>query len=119
MNFSGNVGSSPRISAPERAAQAGQPRADREGQREDAVDVQAEPRRDARVVHRGAQPAAEAGARQHPLQQDGERGADRDDEQAVLADADAFDVEAALQPGRQLQVLLLRAQQESPPPRWP
>ena len=64
MNFSGKVGSRPEDLGAERAAEAGQARAEREGEREHRVDVDAEAARDARVVDRGAQAAAEAGARE-------------------------------------------------------
>ncbi len=53
----------------ERAAEAGKPAAERKGDREQAVDVDAEPARHALIVHRGAHLRAEAGR------------FDRDDEQ--------------------------------------
>ena len=63
MNLSGKVGSRPEHLGRQRAAQAREPRADREGDREDAVTSMPRPRGDARASSTaGAQPAAEAGA---------------------------------------------------------
>ena len=73
----------------ERAAEAGEARADREGDGEHRIDVDAEAARHARVVDRRAQAAAEARAREHELQREGEEPAHHDDEQPVASDADA------------------------------
>src|SRR5246127_5748469 len=93
----------------ERAAESREARSDGKRQAEDRVDVDAEPAGNARVVDRGAQPAAETGAGQNELQADREHPADHDDEQPVASDADAEDLEAALQYARDLDEDLLRA----------
>jgi hypothetical protein len=80
---------------PQRTAQPGEPGADREGDGKHLVDVDAEPARDARVVDRRAQPAAEARARKDELQRDRQQPADHDDQKPVFADADAEDVDLA------------------------
>ena len=63
----------------ERAAEAGEPGAEREGQRERAIDVDAEPARHALVIDRGAHLLAEAGKlqRQHEHQRDCQPDRDR------------------------------------------
>ena len=97
MNLSGNVG----IDAADdvgrqRAAEAGEPAADREGDGKQPVDVDAEAGGDARIVDRGAQPRAEARADQEYLQRRRDGAADRDDEQPIDADADAEEIECGL-----------------------
>ncbi len=109
MNFSGKVGSSPRISAPSAPPEAGEAGANGEGRGEDEADINAEPAGDARIVDRCAQPAAEARAAQDELQRDDENAADDDDEAAIEPDLDAEDADAAAEPGRQRHELLLRA----------
>ena len=68
MNFSGKVGSSPRISAPSAPPRPARPEPTAKVDGEDQVDVDAEPARHARIVDGGAQAAAEARARQDELQ---------------------------------------------------
>ena len=111
MNLSGKLGSRPSTSAPSAPPRPASPEPTAKVTQKMRLTSMPEAAGDARVVDRGAQPAAEARARQHPLQRDRERRADDDDEQPVLADADPGQVEAALQPRRQLDDLLLRADQ--------
>src|SRR5579883_173043 len=59
----------------ERAAERSEPGAEREGETEHCADIDAEPARDALVVDRGAQPAAEPGLGQDEVQRDGEQAA--------------------------------------------
>ena len=70
MNFSGKVGSRPSTSAPSAPPSPARPEPTAKVTQEHAVDVDAEAAGDARIVDRGAQPAAEARARQHPLQRE-------------------------------------------------
>src|SRR3989442_1790129 len=81
---------------------AGAARAEGEGQREHAVDVDAEPARHPRIVDRGAQPAAETGAGENELQGDGQKPAGDDDQEPIAPDADPEQFEAALQGARDL-----------------
>jgi hypothetical protein len=94
----------------QRPAQAGQARTERESREEHHVDVDAQARRDPLVIDRGPQAGAEAGARQHVLQGNGERGAHGDDEQPIVAHAQhqraVADLGAAAQPAGQLHDLL-------------
>ena len=106
MYFSGKVGIEAEDLRAERAAEPGKARAEREGHGEHRVDIDAEPARDALIVDRGAQPAAEARFRQRKLQRDREQAADDDDQQPVVADADAEHVDLALQHLRDLHELL-------------
>ena len=114
MNFSGKLGSMPpttsAASAPPRPASP-LPTAKVIG--EQAVDIDAEARGDARIVDRRAQPRAEAGADQEDLQRRGDGAADDDDEQPIDADADAVELDAAGQPGRQMDLLRLVAEEIS------
>ena len=85
-----------------------------------ALTLMPSPRATRGVVHRGAQPAAEAGARQDELQAR-PRAAPQTTmmKQAVEADATPEDLDPALQPGRQPDELLLRAHRvvdARPPP---
>ena len=109
MNFSGKYGSRPEQLDAERAAQAGEARADGEGRGEHRADGDAQPARHAGIVDGGAQAAAEAGAHQAELQAERQRAADHDQERAVDADIDAEHLAPALQPRRQLDVALARA----------
>src|SRR6516225_9544828 len=86
----------------QRAAEPRQPRAEGEGEREHSVDVDAEPAGDARIVDRCAQAAAETRFGQDELQRHREDAADDNDEQAIASDADAEELEAALQRARDL-----------------
>jgi hypothetical protein len=113
MNLSGKVGLHAQDVGTQRATQAGQARAHGEGQQEHAVDRDAQAGGHARVVHRGAQPAAEAGLGQHRLQRQRQRHAGGDDEQPVRTHAQlqraAAELEALAQPVGQLHVLLAAA----------
>ena len=95
MNFSGKVGIEAQDFRAERAAEAGEAGADREGDGKHRADLDAEPARHARIVDRGAQPAAEARARQGELQRQRQRAAQHDDEGAVEPDIDAQHLDAA------------------------
>ena len=64
MNLSGKIRIEPEDLGAERAAEAGKPGAEGEGEGEHLRHVDAEPARRARIVDRGAQAAAEARARQ-------------------------------------------------------
>src|ERR1044072_4021723 len=108
----GEVRIEPEDSRAERAAEARKPRADRERDGEYGVDVDAKPARDARIIDGAGQARAEAGSHQRELQRDGEQAADQDDEQAIAADADAEEVDLALQVGGDRGDLLLRAHHE-------
>jgi hypothetical protein len=90
----------------ERAAKAGEPRADRERQPEHHADVDAEAARHALIIDRRAQPAAEARARADELQRDRKQRADADDEQPIAPDADAEHVDLTLQRARDHDELL-------------
>ena len=105
----GKVGSSPENFGAERTAEAGEAAAEAEGERKHPIDVDAEPARHAAVVDRGAQPAAEAGLGEDELQRDRQQSAQHDDQQPVAADADAGDLELALQVARNLHEHLARA----------
>ena len=109
MNLSGKVGIETQDLRSQGAAQSREAGTDREGGGEDHADIDAETAGDPRIVHRGPQPAAEAGLRQNVLQHDHENPADGDDEAAVEADLDAENLDAALEPGRDLDHLLLRS----------
>ena len=87
MNLSGNVGSSPSTSAPSAPPRPASPEPKANVDRNTTLTLMPRPGRDALVVDRRAQAAAEARTRQHVLQADGERGADGDDEQAVVPHA--------------------------------
>ena len=100
--MSGKVGSRPEYFGAERAAEAGEAGAEGEGEGEHPIDVDAEPARHAAVVDRGAQPAAEAGLGEDELQRDRQQSAKDDDQQPVAADADAGNLELALQVARNL-----------------
>ncbi len=78
------------------AAEAGETRADGESDGEHQADVYSEPARHVAVVDAGAQLGAEAGARQHELEGDGEDTAHDDDEQPVGADAGTGDLKRCL-----------------------
>ena len=120
MNFSGKYGIEAQQLDAERAAQAGEARADGEGGGKDQRSTgMPRPRATRAIVDGGAQAAAEARARQAGLQPDGQRAAQHDQEGAVDADADAQDLPPPLQPVGQLDVALARAQQvvgRAPPP---
>ena len=68
MNFSGKVGSSPSTSAPSAPPRPARPEPTAKVSRNTTLTLMPRPGRHARVVDRGAQPAAEAGVRQHQLQ---------------------------------------------------
>jgi len=68
--------------------------ADREGDREEAVDVDAERREHRRVIHARADQRADARAPVHECEDDGERGPESDDEQPVHRVVAAQDVTA-------------------------
>ncbi len=72
----------------ERSAQTGEPAAEREGQAEDAVDVDAERLRHAPVVHGRPHLGTETRALQAQHQRGGDEGADQDQEEAIGADLD-------------------------------
>ena len=110
MNFSGNVGSSPRISAPSAPPSPASPEPTANVPRNTLLTSMPSPRRDARIVDRGAQAAAEARPREDRLQHDREDAADDDDEQTIGADTDAGDLEATAQELRKPHELLLRAE---------
>jgi hypothetical protein len=92
-----------------RAAEAGQAAAEREGEREGRVHVDAEPTRHALVVDRGADLRTEAGVfeRHHQQQRDHQR--DPDQEQAVDPESEAEHRHRAAQIAGHLHRLLDRA----------
>ena len=102
MNFSGKYGSSPRISALSAPPRPARPQPNAKVKREHLRHVDAEPAGRARIVDRGAQPAAEPRARQDQLQRRGQQAADHDDHQPVAADADAEEIDLALERRRKL-----------------
>ena len=73
MYFSGKGGSRPRMSAPSAPPRPAKPEPTAKVTA-NTRDVDAEAARDARIVDRGAQPAAEARARQDQLQRDASAG---------------------------------------------
>src|SRR5450755_1130207 len=81
----------------ERAAEAGEARPESEGERENPIDIDAQPARYAAVVDRGAQAAAETRVGKDELQRDRQQPANDDDHQPIAADAYAGNVELPLQ----------------------
>src|SRR5262249_56729349 len=84
------------IRSARRPAETGETGSGGKRQREHRVDVDAQAARDARIVDRGAQPAAEAGAGEDELQREREQPADDDDEQSISTHTYAKNFEAAL-----------------------
>src|SRR5450631_3819668 len=84
----------------ERATEAGQARPKGESERENPIDVDAEPARHPSIVDGGAQAAAEARVGKYELQPNRKQATDHDDEQPVAPDTDAKDIEPALQDAR-------------------
>ncbi len=72
----------------ERAGETGKAGPDSEGDREQAVDIDAHAARHAGVVDRGAQLAAKARARQHDVKEQRDQPADDDQKQPVDADVE-------------------------------
>ena len=94
----------------ERAAEAGEAGAEREGEREHAVDVDAEPARHARVIDRRRAAGCRSGCpTRMSCRPSVSSAADHDDQQAIAANADAEQLELALQHARDLDEDLLRA----------
>src|SRR5215510_10141053 len=106
--FQGERGVEAENFRPEGAAQSCQAGTNGKGDGEHAFHMNAEAAGDAWIVDRSPQAAAEAGPRQDELQRDRQQPADDDDEQAVLSDIEAEQVDLALQHAGQLDVLLLR-----------
>src|SRR5262249_3640323 len=102
MYLSGKVGSRPRISAPSAPPSPARPDPTANVKLKTALTLMPSPR-----ATRGS--AADAGAGQNELQGNREQPADHDDEQPVASDADAEDLEAALQHARDLNEDLLRS----------
>ena len=90
----------------QRAAEPGEPGAEREGDGEGAVDIDAEAARHALVVDRGAHLGAEAGVFQRADQHDCYDHADADQEQPVGRDIEPEHVERAAHIGRHIDRLL-------------
>ena len=103
----------PTTSAASAPPKPGEPAADGEGDGEDAVDIDAQTLSDARIVDRRPQLRAEPGLDQERLQRRGDGAAYCDDEQPVDADADAVDLDAPAEPGRQMNLLRLVADEVS------
>ena len=101
MNLSGKVGSRPSISAPSAPPSPANP---------DLVDVDAQSRCHARIVHGGAQTAAESRLGKDILQQDRQDTADDNDEESIRADANTANLEALLQEIRNPHELLRRSE---------
>ena len=93
----------------ERAAEAGKPAAEREGDGEQCVDIDAEPARHALVVDGGAHLRAEAGVFDGEDQQKRDQQRDADKEQPVNGEVQAGEGDRAAQIGRQLHRLIDRA----------
>src|SRR5215475_234989 len=106
--FQGERGVEAENFRPEGAAQSCQAGTNGKGDGEHAFHMNAEAAGDAWIVDRSPQAAAEAGPRQDELQRDRQQPADDDDEQAILSDIEAEQVDLALQHAGQLDVLLLR-----------
>src|SRR5437763_1961697 len=83
--------------SPERAAEPGEASSNREGHSKDRIHVDAEPARHARVIDRGTQARAEARLGERKLQRNGQKPADRDDQQTIAADADPEKINLALE----------------------
>ena len=110
MNLSGKLGSRPSTSAPSAPPRPARPEPTAKVTLNTWLTLMPRPAA-TRIVHRRAQPAAEARAREDELQDRRQHRADDHDEEPVAADAHAADLEAALQELGQLDDLLLRADQ--------
>ena len=93
----------------ERAAEAGEARPESEGEGEDGGDVDAESPRDAGIVDGGAQARSEARLRQAELQGERQNGAEGDDEETVLVERDAAEIDVAVEGLRHVHDLRARA----------
>ena len=83
------------------AAERSKARADREGQREQPVDIDADRFRHAPVVHRGADLRADIRALECIPEHGNERGAKHDQKCAVAREMAKPEIDLALQPIRQ------------------
>ena len=85
----------------EPAAERGQPRADREGEREQQIDIDADRFRHAPVVDRGADLGADIGALERVPEHGDQHGAEHDQEGAIARESAEAEIDVALQPVRQ------------------
>src|SRR6516164_8489929 len=108
MNFSGKVGSSPRISAPSAPPRPASPEPKAKVSANTRLTLMPSPRH-ARIIHRCPQPAAETRAGQNELQSEREQAAHDDDQQTIATDADPEELESPLQDARNLDKDLLGA----------
>ena len=102
----GEVGIEPDDLDRQRAAETGKPAADREGDGESALDIDAEPARHALVVDGGAHLGAEAGEFQPAHQRERDRGADQNQKQPIGRDVEPEYEERAAQEFRRADRLL-------------
>ena len=93
----------------ERAAETREPRSEREGQRKDRGDIDAEPTRDARIVNGRAQTRAETRLRQAELQCSRQDRTEDDDKKPVLVEGEVADLDIAFERFRHVDDLRARA----------
>ena len=99
----------------QRAAQPGEPAADRERHREHAVDVQTQPARHALIVDAGANLRAESRVVDPSDHAPVIRSAATDQEQAIYTEAEVADCDAAAHICRQFHRLLRGSENDRPP----